>query len=421
MESLSRKIGISKYTLYIILVLIICCIAWFFQQKNLKNNVIEHAFLSNGTFDKHAEKALESIDSMNKPSQKDHFLAARIIDLNAHEGRINNVHVLNDVVNHYMTNLEPVQNDDLDWFEIDQIENFANRHMDIMNANPNYNNFIDRVLQKRPEKVKFTIEEAKDNAETKKEAFEDYVDKTIVHTKDSQNVHDSAVNTQMRLSIDKLRKSTPSIYNDKNLEIDIRNFVNNVDLDGKKKKKVSHSLETVLKNNFNGTLSIGESELLKLVWTRSEMIENEKNKELIKTAVLESLADMCDDDENLVCPGGRCARLIESLVHVDTNPNIVSGAMTVEQIRNDAFTQCNELLTETIKEQQGNILDKGLSNAAKSYEDSSIEVSNEDETRFKAIVKDKIQKFLQKTYETKLSTRDYNNLKTHCITTIESI
>ena len=200
-----------NHTLIGILVIVAVCIIWYIWQQNLRKNAQKYLEKSNGTFDTNAQKALNSIDKIQCPTPQDHFTVARVIDLNAHEGRINNVRVLDNVVDRYMTNLRPDRRggEDLDWFEIDQIENFAERHMDIMAANPHYNDFIEAVLQKRPGKVVKTIQQAKSDSDSKTEAFSTYVSSNKTHTDDTQNVHDSAVNEHLRKTYGKLKDTTP--------------------------------------------------------------------------------------------------------------------------------------------------------------------------------------------------------------------
>src|SRR5688500_11532883 len=123
-----------KFWWYLVIILG-ACLLFFCSEKYRRYRAQSEFEQSNGTFDEHAETALDNIDRLQCPTPRDHFLAARIIDLNGHDGRINNVRVLNNVVDRYMYNLQPyiqqppLNNDRLDWFELDQIENFMERHM----------------------------------------------------------------------------------------------------------------------------------------------------------------------------------------------------------------------------------------------------------------------------------------------------
>ena len=425
-----------------LVVVVICFGAYYFWQKHLRSRAQSLLKQSNGTFDDPAIYALEKLRSIQNPTPQDHFITARLIDLNAHEGRINNIRVLGNVVNKYMTNLQEDNRgnvDDLDWFELDQIENFAERHMDIMAANPNYTNFIEAVLEKRPKKVSKTVEQAKRDSETRAGAFDTYVNSNLAHTDDTQNVHDSAVNEQLRTTLKKLKSGTKISIDENELVTDIENHIDKQftdtisdindtdsgDIDENatekrnKKNNALLALHEMQSDKYNSTLGCMEKDLVKLVWNRAELPQNKERKGIIKDAIVESFADMSNGG-GLVCSSGRCARLLESLVHTDSDQHLVSGAMTVEQIRNDALQESNSLLHDSINGFEKGV-DKGLAQVAKSYKDPLIVVLPDDEKRFKNIVKDRVTSFLTESYADKLSTRDFSNIRDHCITAIESI
>lgn len=418
-----------------ILAFLAICLWWYFSEKRLRNKALENFSSSNGTFDEQAQNALKAIENIQNPTPKDHFLAARIIDLNAHEGRINNVHILNNVVDKYLVNLQPNiklpalhktdnTTDDggnLDWFEIDQIENFAERHMDIIAANPQYNDFIEAVLEKRPKRLQATIQEAKSSSDTKKETFETYVASNVVNTSDSQNVHDSAVNEHLKKTYEKLRETTPPTLNQADARAEISLYISStLKNDSDKKKKALHALDMMNNSKYNSTLETNEGDLLTLVWSRSKLPCNYETKTLIQDAVVDALVDM-SDGKSVVCSNGRCARLMESLVCTDADQKTVNGAMTVQQIRNDAFKESNNILDDLVKQYSKYSADENLKRVAKSYTDPSIETKLEDEARFKSIVKEKIEHFINTSYAPRLSKRDYNNVKNHCLMAIDAI
>lgn len=440
--------------LHILIALIIAWIIFMLLEKYKRNNATFEFDASNGTFDEHAQKALENIENLQAPKPRDHFMAARIIDLNGHDGRINNVRVLNNVMDRYMYNLRPyvnnptLQKDPLDWFQLDQIENFMERHIDIMRANPEYNNFIEAVLQARPKKVIKTIGNVKDESTNKREAFETYVGDILTHTNDPQNVHDSAVNEQLRATWKKLQQTTPPSLDKNGVFAQVQSHINamygdekgddddNDDDDDERKmkrlekrekaKRAMRALNEFRNARYNSTIGSTENDILTVVWARSEMPSNFSRKSIIKDAIVDSLVDMSDDGNNVVCSNGRCARLIESLVFTDNDEKVISGAMTVEQIRNDAFKTSNDILHNTIKEvskgsNNGTIFDRDIIDVAKSYEDPSVKTNAESEKRFKDLVKGNIDGYLKTHYAGKMSKRDFDNVRDHCIAAIDSI
>jgi len=420
-------------TFHLFIAIVLACIAYLFIEKWRRWNVLSEIEASNGTFDIHAQNALDSIENLQSLNNKDRFLAARIIDLNGHDGRINNVRVLNNVVGHYMHNLRPYaadavpEKDPLDWFELDQIENFMDRHIDIMRANPEHNNFIEAVLKARPKKVIKTLENVKEESNTKKEAFETYVDNTITFTNDPQNVHDSAVNEQLRKTWKRLQETTPPTLNKQNvfsqIQTHIETFAQNNPDNQLIRKRAKRALEEFNDAKYNSTIGALESDLINVVWARSELPANFKRKDMIKDAIVESLVDMSDDGNNVVCSNGRCARLLESLLFTDSDENAVKGAMTIEQIRNDAFKTSNDILQSTVKEisMGGASVDKDLVTVAQSYDNPEINTDPSSEKKFKEIVKGKIEAYLKTQYEGKMSKKDFSNVRDHCIAAIESI
>jgi len=411
-----------------IVAIALCCIAIFYLfETYFRNRAYDQLANSSGIFDEHAQSALDNFERLQCPTAKDRFNLARIVDLNGHDGRINNVRVLNDVVGHYMYNLKPNRGDsdgtldDLDWFELDQIENFVKRHEDIMYANPQHNEFIDTVLQARPKKIVHTLHNARETSDSKKEAFQSFVDDNVVYTSDVQNVHDSAVNEQLRNAWKKIKERTPPTLDNRSVFVQIENYIKHSQdpesIDNK--KRALKALSEIRKQRYNSTLGTTEDDILVTVWNRADMQANQgMNKTLIRDAMVDALVDMSPDGETVVCSNGRCARMIESLVHTDAVEDIVDGVLTVEQIRNDVMQKSNDILKETIEEFKiGG--DENLRKVARSYEDPTVKSNSKDEKRFKDAVKQRIEKCVLG-YADRLSVRDYENIRNHCLMAIDS-
>ena len=405
----------------LIVALFISYAIWMYWQSSVRTKAVELLNESDGTFDENAYRAIKYLDRIHNPTPRDNFMYGRIIDLNAHEGRINNKKVLKNVVSRYMTNLRRDNNfeEDLDWFELDQIENFAARHMDIMTANPHYNNFIEAVLEKRPTKVKKTIDQARDDASNKKEAIETYVESNKSFTTDSQNVHDSSVNENLRKCLAYIKVSTPNVEDFEKLKKEISSHISTYVHNEVKRKNAMASMEQMLSDRYNSTLNILERDLLGLVWNRGSVSINYDRKELIRNAIVDSLIDM-KSGEGIVCSSGRCSRLLESLVYTDADEKSIVGSMTVEQIRNEALQSTSQILQECIKMYEKSS-DPILSSVARSYTDPSIVTNEEGEKKFKKIVSQNVEKSIIENFAAKLSDRDNKNILQHCLTVIDSI
>ncbi len=415
------------------ILLLICGILLFFRERHLRSRSATALQGSIGVFDVQAADALDSIEKLSFPQPQDHMRAARIIDLHAHEGRINNTRVLDKAVSRYGKALGAADN--LDWFEISQIEAFAHRYADELGTRPDYRGFVHRVELERPRKVLTDIEHAKGLAPTKRGAFSAYVDDAATFTSDEQNVHDSAVNVQLRSTIGKMKKSASeqslgALKPSKSslLNIITKDIEKAYGSDVVRKRRAEEALKSIEKDVWNECLGVTEMEVLQLVWGRQSRSENHEVAEAMKMAVLDSLVDMTElavEDVDghtidVVCSNGRCARLIESLVHLDMDQSTVQGAVTVEQIRNDAFTMCKSILEETLEAaRQGS--EPGLALAATAYDEANVDVSEEDEARLKDMVNVKVKQELEMMYSRRLPDQEFERLLNHCLLAINSL
>lgn len=408
---------------------VICLVGIYFLFSYFKedNEIIETLIQeSNGTMDKPAFEALKILDSKENITAKDSFHKAQILDLNLHETRVKNPRTLDQIATLYhqaVRNWEDEEDDDLDWFEIQQIENFTQRNR--LANNPTYTNFTRDIEKLVPEKLSRELQEAKKSSDVKVEVIDNYVQSNVKFTNDPQNVHDSAVNKQVKDAYLQLLEC--SDIGQTNLVSDsvseIKQYLNK--LPAWKKQLATKSLETILgpsngKSPMNENLGTSEDQILGLVWARSNSQDNLENKNNIKDAVIESLLEMSEKGSIVVCSSGRISRMIGSLALLDSNPNIAGPLVTVEQCRNDMLQESNQILKDTIEYYKKYPDDNGLEEVAKSYEDPTIDVSKNKELEFKKIVTLKINNTLTDKYKTKLQHRDFEKIKLHCIEAIES-
>lgn len=143
---------------------------------------------------------------------------------------------------------------------------------------------------------------------------------------DNQNVHDSGVQSSVRKSVDNLRNvvnvkmigTLPSVLSEiKRLEIP----------ESIKKKSIS-SLKFIDRVNINiMNLNMREKEVLDLVWSRIEEIEDLEKKKNLKVSLAYQLSDIfkgdiedvknIQDSTNYECATGRVNRIINSLNGID--------------------------------------------------------------------------------------------------------
>lgn len=408
-----------KKVLFFLVVLVAIYFLYSYFSTGENEYVTDLIQLSNGTMDEPALSALKELES--PMTNKDSFNKAQLINLNLYEGRINNPVVLREVADLYQINTENDDNE-LDWFEIQQIENFTMRNN--LRNNPVYDDFVRTTENMLPKKIKETIEFAKENSESKTETLDNYITANVKFTSDPQNVHDSAVNKQIRNSYRLLVDNTNIIPDIKVTSAEIMDYIDSMP-DLIKKKRARKALETILgpgigNSPFNENLNVTESDLLNLVWQRSNVLENEENKDNIQEAVITGLTEMADTG-TVVCSGGRISRMIGSLTLLDAKKEISEPLFTVETIRNEMLQTSREILNDTVSEFKTN-KDIDLKNVADSYDSvEPIETNPEKEKIFKDIVVSKINDTLEQKYKDKLPLKDFDNIKSHCVEAVESI
>jgi hypothetical protein len=410
------------------------CTVQCIHSKNIEYNNQE----SIGIFDEPAQEILEQYTFIDNPSVDDIFTKNKIIELNRYEGSVNDHESFNEIIKDY----EKVINnddyiDDISWNQLDQLENFMQRNKDIMLDNHQYNDFIENALNIRPKKLAETIENVKSENDTKVESVNKYIEDNVTFTSDSQNVHDSSVNCQLRNTVNSLKKQNPSIQSGrKSTKKELVDYINNLEnLDSTKRKLALYSLDTIEKGAFNDSIDTKEDHLLDLVWDRAKIPQNQDNSELIKEAIVDSLIDMSSEYHglngsnqsgiNVVCSSGRTARLLSSLATLDP---VTDGFLTVEQIRNDALKKSQDILQDTIKmyssenDSQEMPVSPELATVARSY--NSVELLETDpkaEQQFKDIVISKINNEIDTSFKSKLSEKDYQNISEQCTSAILSI
>ena len=416
-----KKFDITVLTVIVLVVMFIC---WYIREERLKGSIYRNVDRSVGIFDEPARKALYKSTRLTYPSMHDHVTAARLIDLNMHEGHINNPRDLQNAVSHYMKALN--RPDELDWFEIDQIENFERRYGHHLEQDVYYTDFVKAVTKARPAKVAKVVNEIKeksDEADSKIEVIQTFVENNVEHPSDAQNVHDSAVNVELRKSVDNLKRITAPHFVKSGIETfaEVKSEIKNLDFDSDRQKKAQSALETIKKGSYNASLDMKEDDLLCLVWSRSRAPENMQNGNdaNIRRAIIEALIDMVPTEGNVVCSSGRCARLVESLAVIDAS-QAVSGAMTVQELRNEALKDVQKILEAHIEETASST-DSALADVARSYKNPSIETKESAENTFKEYFSTKVLQNLEKKYKTRMAIRDYDSLKTYIMEAVSQV
>jgi hypothetical protein len=254
------------------------------------------------------------------------------------------------------------------------------------------------------------VAEAIATSSTKKEAAEKVLTSAIHHTSDPQNVHDSQIIRDLKLTLEKLPPA-----GDTTVTIDAaRKFINDEWDEPEFKWKATTALVTIGRGEFITTFASREDEIFDRVWRRCNEDGNKSSALLLKGAVARALADCVTSEPgaplNTVCINGRCSRIIGSLALLDYDPT-VGGALSFEEYKNQILHETAEIIDEVIADLKTSD-NKSLAAAAIVYETGGdIDEANE------KIIKDKIKKEIDRNlrrYDDKLSSRDLETLREQC-------
>jgi hypothetical protein len=380
------------------------------KYKWLRNN-------SCGSYDDRAQAALREIDSMEVKTSDDDFAAGNIIELNKHQGDLREAPGVDevDIIRHYQNALADIRDNpgtDRDippMFIVDYIGGFIDRNANELMTIPAGYQFVGFYAGTAPKIQHVDIntrkQQAASESSNKIEYIEKFIDSGITHTNDMQNVHDSAVNNSLRRTFANLKSSTVVKPNNTCIEEAIA-FLNEYKISPEKKSRALRALDTISTGNYNSTLGATDTEVFAMVWSRADAGENAHNATRIREAVIDALADSFDPlrdpdgkiiknangeieyNKDPVCVGGRCGRLLESLVLLDHDDR-VGGAQTLEQHKNDIMESVKKALQHEI-ENAKNSSDPDMKAVGMSYEDPSVETKPEAERQFRETVQREI-------------------------------
>jgi hypothetical protein len=182
------------------------------------------------------------------------------------------------------------------------------------------------------------------------EAIDNYFKSSSVYTDNPQNVHDSGVNSDLRLTLSKIRSYEPEAPSPADAINEAITFIG-TKYSGRGSIKAQHALSVLNERVAHGgsidTFNDTEDRIFASVWARTNTPQNALNADKMREAIIDSLAD-CYDNDSIVCINGRTARVINSLVTLDSDETISAGAMTKEAYRNQIFTEARDIISREI-------------------------------------------------------------------------
>ncbi len=205
-----------------------------------------------------------------------------------------------------------------------------------------------------------------------------YVDNNLIvdgpTINDSQNVHDTGVNSTIAMSVNNLKQNTILQRSIQQTIQDITDYINTLQSSDKtmNAKKTLQYIQTT--NAHITSCNMTELEFLQLIWNR--IIASSDSKTLMDNLV-NQLAESVEYGE-VVCTTGRYTRLIDSLNLVDPLVNIKPQWVISQEMLQRASVLFNTFM-EGLSEEQKNIYNNDLdgvndiTNNAKEYIKSNLQ------------------------------------------------
>lgn len=419
----------------------ICFIYWiFFRANDAGRRKLASACVkaSRGTDDAAARAAIAELNNIRAPTPADTFARGRILQYNILGGRVD-VHerpiqqavaavardYVDAVVRMGYARTHPGGDQPFtDDFMLDQIEGF-NRlvigapadYMDdaTMAAVFGLTHAVNqRAGPARKEIVAARKADAVNAAETRAEAIGAVFDAATAFTDDAQNVHDTKVNGDLRVFLQRMKSTARPGLTVEECVSDAKKYIQGEfsadDIGRRKAASALQTLEKVSSGERISTLGDREDNIFAYTWARCDHPKNAENRELMREAVANSLAD-CIEKGKSVCINGRCGRVLNSLATLDYDREIASGAMTFEAYKNQIFQETKAIIGQEISRAKASSNDD-LRAVGEAYE-TGDEVGGDVEEQFRADVKAEIDRNLDN-YSTKLNQVERDNIAQEC-------
>ena len=338
-----------KHRTIILVILLVIIIYMIFNDPTIRkywNNLFDNTTAlykkTNGYLDENARLTLTKIKERSIPSPEDFLYSALILDRNViqNEQMHNTQNILNAGFN-YMNAIALgalIDYNDNGNMVIDIAGNFGEQWGELMTPLTEYANV------KKIEKIKERVESVKGMTDNKKEASELYLEISTVHTNDTQNVHDSSVNRQVKAILEIIISET----SDKRhcIEEIVEFYKGRSDYD-----LFTEVIDVIRQSEFVIMIGISDKQVLELIWKRIHNPINEKNKDNLLDAFYLNLLE-CHENGSVVCANGRVCRMINSLSTLDANPKTWE-LMKLEDIRNMIFDKTRKIIQDVAQANVG--------------------------------------------------------------------
>lgn len=344
----------------IIVVAVACYYLWHKSDWRRRRRATESLAQSAGGWDDSARAALAELVAMDQPTAADRFARATIIEYNLHEGTAAaHAEAQAAVAEDYYNVLRNIHELPRPAFQLGRMGAFRGR-IDAVHA-PIVIRFTELFDTVEPAVAAATTAErvnrAAAAADTRAEAAEIFFDDVREFPEDTQNVHDSAMSSDLRETLRRLRADEPanSVSTPKALH-EARQAIAAAWADdeppytdeqiAQRREYAGRVLARIEQGTSISTFGdTREDEIFTLVWNRARHPRNDAAT--VRGAVLDALVGSVEHD-SVVCSNGRAARLISALTSVDYDPKISDGAMTTAAYKNQIFEEAKEILERAL-------------------------------------------------------------------------
>lgn len=429
----------------LIIILLICIIYWAMQSsrdKASRERAEDLIQASSGTYDAAANAALRELTEIANPRAGDYFRRGNIIRYNIMGGEVGGAETpagvrarrvaLENVMRDYTDTLLHVGGEPEAGFMIYQIEDFDRILGDAENVNDallahmlfdlqDFHNVVATTAPTaRREMATERIAKASAAAETRAEAITAALDDATKYTSNAQNVHDSKINGDLRITLNKLKNDAGAFPPDpaRSIQEAERYLKSEYGADSPdrlaRRERAQRVLNRVKQGERISTFDDTEDNIFAHVWDRTKHPRNRARADFMREAVGNALADSVEKG-NEVCINGRCAHLLNSLATLDHDP-AMGSAMTFEAYRNQIYQETKQIVSDEIARAKG---DAGvMHDVAVAFEaGDEIDTGNKDLTaadqQFRAEIKAAIDSNID-TYAEKLSDAERTSLKDEC-------
>lgn len=200
------------------------------------------------------------------------------------------------------------------------------------------------LAERAMENLNTGVEERKEVITSIAQARKTLNTKPVKIRSDPQNVHDGVLNQQLKKKL-RLMKNKNSDLDLELVEADMKKTITAHNKAKELNDIISAMYPTEKLEKSVDALNSTEKDVLLYTWGRSLHIDNLQNSESIKTAIIDAMLS-CKENGYMVCASGRCARILESLVLIDSDKDIRKSGKTKELLRSEIFSKCALFMNE---------------------------------------------------------------------------